>query len=193
MSQASTPEPTPDSTTHDSHPPQEEAEAATAGRDSDDQHTDSAPESTDSGSDPAEEDALPENPRMVFRFTRVAVLVILVVAVGISPAAMALPWLSVLYVIPLGLLYWIFRIRTVVDRSGVTARTLFRTRHLEWSEIRALSLDERRWVRAVTDTERGIVLPVVRVRDLPRLSVLSGGRIRDPLATTPPETDDSTS
>ncbi|PRW62630.1 PH domain-containing protein [Actinopolyspora mortivallis] len=190
MSQASTPEPTPDSTPHDSHPRQEETEAATGG-DSDEQRTDSAPEGTDSGSGSAEEDALPENPRMVFRFTRVALLVILVVAVGISPAAMALPWLSVLYVIPLGLLCWIFRTSTVVDRSGVTARTLFRTRHLEWSEIRALSLDERRWVRAVTDTERGIVLPVVRVRDLPRLSVLSGGRIRDPLATTPPETDHS--
>nr|WP_246300921.1 PH domain-containing protein [Actinopolyspora biskrensis] len=74
--------------------------------------------------------------------------------------------------------------RTVAGPSGLTTRSLFRTESLEWTEIKALRLDERRWVRAITHSGREIPLPVVRVRDVPRLAATSGGRLRDPLAPT---------
>ncbi|ASU78074.1 hypothetical protein CDG81_06870 [Actinopolyspora erythraea] len=123
----------------------------------------------------------PELPsRLVFRLTRVSLLVILVLAVCISPVAASLPWLSVLYLVPLGLILWVVRMRTVVDESGITARTLTGSTRMAWTEIRALRLDERRWVRAVTTSDRQVRLPALRVRDVPRLAAMSGGRIQDP-------------
>ncbi|WP_017973963.1 PH domain-containing protein [Actinopolyspora halophila] len=128
------------------------------------------------------EDGTARAPRLVFRFTRVSLLVLLIVAVCISPVAASIPWLSLLYLVPFGLLYWVIRMRTLAGPSGLTTRSLFRTESLEWTEIKALRLDERRWVRAITHSDREVPLPVVRVRDVPRLAATSGGRLRDPLA-----------
>ncbi|GAB3552198.1 hypothetical protein J2S53_000159 [Actinopolyspora lacussalsi] len=140
--------------------------------------TEREPEPTESDLDPAEHSELP--PRLVFRITRVSLLVILVVAFCISPMAASLPPLSVLYLIPLGLIVWLVRTRTVVDESGITARSLTGTTRMDWSDIRALRLDERHWVRAVTTSDREVRLPAIRVRDVPRLAVMSRGRIQDP-------------
>ncbi|SFE50456.1 PH domain-containing protein [Actinopolyspora alba] len=129
-------------------------------------------------SEQAEPPELPS--RLVFRITRVGLLVILVVAFCISPIAASLPPLSVLYLIPLGLIVWLVRTRTVVDESGITARTLTGRTRMDWSDIRALRLDERHWVRAVTTSDREVRLPAIRVRDVPRLAVMSRGRIQDP-------------
>ncbi|SDK85670.1 PH domain-containing protein [Actinopolyspora mzabensis] len=129
-------------------------------------------------SEQAEPPELP--PRLVFRITRVSLLVILVLAFCISPVAASLPPLSVLYLIPLGLIVWVVRTRTVVDESGITARTLTGATRMDWSDIRALRLHERRWVRAVTTSDREVRLPALRVRDVPRLATMSRGRIQDP-------------
>lgn len=133
---------------------------------------------------PAEESRRAKLPsRLTFRITPVAVLVILALAVCISPVAAAVPWLSLLYSVPLGLLVWVLRVRTVVDGDGVTAKNITGTRRVAWSELSSLRLDERRWVRAVKRNGETVLLPTVRVRDLPRLSAMSGGRLADPTET----------
>ncbi|SDP48912.1 PH domain-containing protein [Actinopolyspora xinjiangensis] len=156
----------------------EESEATPAGT-TERERPDEAPESAPESSGRREE--RPELPsRLVFRLTRVSLLVILVLAVCISPVAASLPWLSVLYLVPLGLVLWVVRMRTVVDESGITARTLTGSTRMAWTEIKALRLDERHWVRAVTTSDRQVRLPALRVRDVPRLAAMSGGRIQDP-------------
>ncbi|WP_438388396.1 PH domain-containing protein [Actinopolyspora saharensis] len=148
----------------------------------------SAPQAATSEPSPSSEDDAEGDvrraPRLVFRFTRVSLLVLLVVAVCISPVAASLPWLSLLYLVPFGLLYWVIRMRTLAGPSGLTTRSLFRSESLQWTEIKALRLDERRWVRAITHSDREVPLPVVRVRDVPRLAAASGGWLRDPLTPT---------
>ncbi|MGJ7906297.1 PH domain-containing protein [Actinopolyspora sp. H202] len=137
-----------------------------------------AEHSPEGDSEQAEHPELPS--RLVFRITRVSLLVILVIAFCISPMAASLPPLSLLYLIPLGLIVWVVRTRTVVDESGITARTLTGATRMDWSDIRALRLHERHWVRAVTTSDREVRLPALRVRDVPRLAVMSRGRIQDP-------------
>lgn len=123
---------------------------------------------------------LPE--RLTFRITPVSLIGVLTVAVCVSPAAAAIPWLLWLYVIPLALLVWVLRVRTTVDRDGITARTVTRRIRFDWDDVRALRLNERKWVHAVLLSGRDIKLPAVRVRDLPRVAAMSGGRISDPAA-----------
>ncbi len=132
---------------------------------------------------------LPES--LTFRITPVALMVVLTIAVCVSPAAAALPSLTVLYVVPLGLSVWILRVRTTVHGRGLTVRTVTRTRELAWDDIRSLRLSERHWVRAVTPDGSQIRLPAVRVRDLPRLAAMSGGRVSDPDEEPEDDPDDT--
>lgn len=181
----------PGSSTADERPPAAGSETGSTPVDSREdaaEASDSTPPTAASEVAPAEaeraEDDTARAPRLVFRFTRVSLLVLLVVTVCISPVAASIPWLSLLYLVPFGLLYWVIRMRTLAGPSGLTTRSLFRTESLEWTQIKALRLDERRWVRAITHSDREIPLPVVRVRDVPRLAAASGGRLRDPLGPT---------
>ncbi|RCW39137.1 PH (Pleckstrin Homology) domain-containing protein [Halopolyspora algeriensis] len=120
--------------------------------------------------------------RLTFRITRLSIIGVLTVAVCVSPAAAAAPWLLWLYILPLGLLVWVLRVRTTVDTGGLVARTAVRTFRIGWDELRSLRINERRWVRAVLHSGREIRLPAVRVRDLPRLAAMSDDRISDPTA-----------
>lgn len=140
---------------------------------------------------------VPELPRsLTFRITRITLLVIFVLAICMTPVAWAAPWTLSLYLIPLVLIVWVLRARTVVTADAISARML-RTRRVPWSEVRSFRLDQRRWLRAVLrdDAEAGstreVLLPAVRVRDLPRLAAMSGGRLPDLTATTDSETTDS--
>lgn len=120
--------------------------------------------------------------RLIFRITPISLLAVLTVAICVTPVAWYQPWLLLLYLLPAGLLVWIFRVRTVVTADSITATALGRTR-IPWDDVRSVKLDERRWVRAVLDSGKEVLLPAVRVRDLPRLAAMSGGRLPDPAPT----------
>lgn len=126
---------------------------------------------------PAAAGAVPA--RLTFRITPISLLAVLTVAICVTPVAWYQPWLLLLYLLPAGLLVWIFRVRTVVTADSITATALARTR-IPWDDVRSVKLDERRWVRAVLDSGKEVLLPAVRVRDLPRLAAMSGGRLPDP-------------
>lgn len=123
--------------------------------------------------------------RLTFRITSVTLLAVFTVAICVTPIAWARPWLLPMYLIPLLLLVWIMRVRTVVDTEGITARTVLRTKRFGWDEVQSFRLDERRWLRAVLSSGKEVQLPSVRVRDLPHLSAMSGGRLSDPTAQVP--------
>jgi hypothetical protein len=118
--------------------------------------------------------------RLVFRIPATAVLGALLLALAATPFAFAAPGLYAVYVVPLVMIFWILRLRTVADADGLVARTLFGRHELAWGDIRALRLSERSWVRAVLDGGREQTLPTVRTRHLPALALISGGRLDDP-------------
>jgi hypothetical protein len=125
--------------------------------------------------------------RLVFRIpvtTLFAVAIVLGCAIPLVSAAR--PLLLVL-LLPLAAAGWVLWARTTVDDRGVRVRGLTGSRALRWSEISALRVRERGWVRCVPvsdDSEpstasREVILPCVRARHLPLLAALSGGRLPD--------------
>jgi hypothetical protein len=125
--------------------------------------------------------------RLVFRIPATAVLGALLLALAATPFAFAAPGLYLIYLVPLGAIVWVLRLRTIADADGLVARTLFGRHELRWGDIRALRLSERSWVRAVLDDDQEQTLPTVRARHLPALALISNGRLDDP--TEPPPRD----
>lgn len=125
--------------------------------------------------------------RAVFRVSPVASLFVLFLLVCMTPVA-AGPYqiLLVLYLVPILLLGWIVRTKTVADQDGLTARTLFRSRHIGWDELRGIKLLGRTRTLAVLADDSEVRLPEVRVRHLAQLAQLSGGRLPDPTAPAAP-------
>jgi hypothetical protein len=118
--------------------------------------------------------------RLVFRIPATAVLGALLFAVTATPFAWAAPGLLAIYLVPVVATAWVLRVRTTADGEKLVARTLFGRHVLPWSDVRALKVSERSWVRAVDEAGKELPLPNVRTRHLPALSLISGGRLDDP-------------
>ncbi|MBB5155404.1 PH domain-containing protein [Saccharopolyspora phatthalungensis] len=123
-----------------------------------------------------------EEPKpLTFRITPVALLAVLAIIICATPlATTAGTWALLLYLIPLVLLVWILRTRTTVGPQQVAVRTIVGRTRFSWDDVASLRLDERRWLKAVLRSGKEVRLPAVRVRDLPRLSAISSGRLPDP-------------
>lgn len=117
----------------------------------------------------------------VFRPARLTILAAIALAVCATPVAFGAPWLWLVYLIPLGIVVWVLRVRTTADADAVTVRRLLGHRRVPWSDISSLRLRERR-VAAVLSDGAEVPLPAVAARDLSRLSAVSGGRLADPSA-----------
>lgn len=135
--------------------------------------------------------------KATFRVPLIALLAIFGLMVCLAPTAFAdVPGLWVLYVIPLALIVFVVRPKTVATPQGLTVRTVFGHRELPWEALKGLSISKRAKVRAVLTDDSMISLPSVRTRHLPVLALVSGGRLKDPsgliddLVTTP-ETPES--
>jgi hypothetical protein len=121
--------------------------------------------------------------RLVFRRSPLGLAAVAFLLVAAVPFAFGAPWLWLIYVVPLGLAYWIVRVRTVVDAESVTVRRLFGRGSVPWSEISSLRLGKKSRVSAVLTDGTELPLPTVHVRDLPALAAVSGGRLPDPTQT----------
>lgn len=126
----------------------------------------------------------PKKKRAVMRTPGSTIIVIFLLAVGMTPFAWTAPGMLVLYLIPVGWLYWVLRVRTTVTPDGIFVRKLFSGEHLPWSGLRGFATDKRGGLTAVTTEDTRIRLPAVRGRHLPVLSLLSGGRLPDPTGLT---------
>jgi hypothetical protein len=128
-------------------------------------------------------------PHAVFRVSPLVVLVALTLAVCVTPVAWAAPYLWLIYLLPIGVVVWTLRVRTVADPETVAVRRVIGGREVPWSEIAKVQLGRARnpasaRVSAVLNDGSTIGLPAVHVRDLPRLAAVSGGRLPDPAAST---------
>jgi hypothetical protein len=114
------------------------------------------------------------------RMSRTALLPIVVLAFCVLPLGAATPWLLLLLVVPAALAAWVFRVGVDVAEPGITVRSLVGARSVPWSELAGIRVGERGDLWLVTTADTQVRLPVLRARDLPRLSELSGGRIPAP-------------
>ena len=121
-----------------------------------------------------------EPPTVVFRISPLSLLAVVALAICATPVAFGAPWLWVVLAVPVGLAYWVLRVRTTAGPDTVEARGALRTRRVPWSDITALRVRSSR-TRSRVGVVRGngseLSLPAVRVRDLPRLAAASGGRL----------------
>ncbi|MCO1580886.1 PH domain-containing protein [Crossiella sp. SN42] len=119
---------------------------------------------------------------LIFRIPTAAMIPAALLFVCATPLAFGAPGLQVVYLVPLALVLWVIRTRTVVDAEQVRIRTLFGARSIAWSDIAALRLTKASGVKAVLTDDSEVTLPAVRVRDLDALARASGGRFGEPEA-----------
>jgi hypothetical protein len=112
--------------------------------------------------------------------SRTALLPVVLLAFCVLPLAAATPWLLLLEVVPLALAVWVFRVGVDVGEDGIAVRSLVGVRTVPWPELAGIRVGERGDLWLVTTAATQLRLPVLRARDLPRLSTLSGGRIPAP-------------
>jgi hypothetical protein len=121
----------------------------------------------------------------IFRIPKTAYLAIAFLVFCMTPVALGeFHWLAVIYIFPLVLLFFVLRTRTIADSRGLTVRTMFGQRRLPWAALKGLVLTDKARVRAVLTDDTQITLPTVRTRHLPVLSLVSGGRLKDPTGLT---------
>jgi hypothetical protein len=113
----------------------------------------------------------------VFRPARLSILGVLLLAVCATPVAFGAPFFWLVYLLPLGAIAWVLRVRTVADAEALTVRRILGTRRVRWAEISSLRLRDKATVRAVLTDGAELPLPSVHVRDLPQLAAASGGRL----------------
>jgi hypothetical protein len=116
----------------------------------------------------------------VFRPARLSILGVLLLAVCVTPVAFGAPFFWLVYLVPLGAIAWVLRVRTVADAEALTVRRILGTRRVPWAEISSLRLRDKATVRAVLTDGAELPLPSVHVRDLPQLAAASGGRLHVP-------------
>jgi len=121
----------------------------------------------------------------VFRPSSLQVLGALAIAFCATPFALGAPLFFLVYLVPIGLVVWTLRVRTVADPEALTIRRVLGGRRVPWSEISSLRLVRGRRhtgsrVSAVLTDGAELPLPAVTVRDLPQLAAVSGGRLPDP-------------
>jgi hypothetical protein len=118
----------------------------------------------------------------VFRNSPLAVLAAIAFMVCFTPVALTVPGMTVLYLIPIAMVFWVLRLRTTVDADTIAARGTLRTQRVDWADVTALRLRTRSRISAVLNSGAELPLPAVHVRDLPVLAMMSGGRLPDPSA-----------
>jgi hypothetical protein len=123
--------------------------------------------------------------KLVFRVPGSSLVAVVFLAMSASWVAVASPWYTLVYLLPLGFAVWVLRTRTVVDADRIVVRRVFSRRELPWSSVASLRVADRKWVRAVRSDGVEVVLPTVRTRHLPALAIVSGGRLSDPTEPAP--------
>lgn len=92
------------------------------------------------------------------------------------------PWFAWTIVIPAGVAWWIWRLRTTVDAQGITSVTTFTTVRVPWHDVAGLRFPKWSTARVVLNDGSTVRLPAVGFNDLPIIAQASGGRVPDPFA-----------
>ena len=121
----------------------------------------------------------PATPRAVFRISPLMILFAFALGNCAIPDAFGAPYLWLIYLVPVAVVVWTLRTRTVVDTDGMRVRRLVGGRRVPWDAVGGLRVDRRNTVHAVLTEGGEVTLPAVHVRDLPALAAASGGRLPD--------------
>lgn len=116
----------------------------------------------------------------VLGLPRLAHIAVFMVALGALFPVVGAPLWAVLYVIPVALAVWIERTRTRVSADGLDLRTMFGSRHIDWSEVKGLQIPKRGALKLHLADESDVALPAVGYDRLEDLIEASDGRIPDP-------------
>jgi Bacterial PH domain len=134
------------------------------------------------GAGPAEPDVtmdtMPRSDRATFRLPAVALFVPALLFFCIAPLATAGGWWALLFVVPVAALAWVLITRTTATEDRMTAHGLLGSRRMSWTDLDQLEFTDSRWAIAVAQDGRRLRLPMVRPRDLPRLTAVAGGTLR---------------
>ena len=114
------------------------------------------------------------------RMNRTALIPVGLLALCTVPLALAAPWTPVLLLIPLVVALWVLRVGVDIADDGLTVRSLAGERRVPWDELAGIRVAPGGDLWLVTTGGTEVRVPVIRARDLPRLSALSGGRIDVP-------------
>ncbi|GAC56148.1 hypothetical protein GOHSU_04_00170 [Gordonia hirsuta DSM 44140 = NBRC 16056] len=117
-----------------------------------------------------------------FAISRLSYLTVLVTLLVVFMMVGVWTWFAVLLVLPVVQIWWIRRIKTVVDHDGLTAVHTFDSTRVPWSQVAGLQFPRWRAVRAVLIDGGYVRLPAVTFDDLPVLALISDGRVPDPFA-----------
>lgn len=118
---------------------------------------------------------------LVVRISPMAHIAVGFVTLGIFALIYALPsWSWVLLVVPVLASAVIVRYRTVADRDRVTARTLLKSRTVDWTQIEGLRFTRSAWAKARLTDGSEMSLPAVTFATLPLLTAASNGRVPNP-------------
>ena len=90
------------------------------------------------------------------------------------------PGALALLVVPVLMSVAFERLRTTADQTSVTARTLLTSKTIPWTHVEGLRFQRGGWARACRQDGSEQVLPAVTFTELPKLNVVSGGRVPDP-------------
>jgi hypothetical protein len=112
--------------------------------------------------------------------SRTMVLPVVVFALCLLPVALLSPWALLVLLVPALLAAWVLRVAVTVGDDGVGVQSLVGRRQVPWAEVAGIRVGRRGDLWLVTTRGTEVRLPVLRARDLPRLSALSGGRIDVP-------------
>ena len=114
------------------------------------------------------------------RMSRTALLPVVLLLLCAVPLASAASWTPVVLLVPVLVTAWVLRVGVDVDDDAITVRSLVGRRRVPWSELSGIRVGRRNDLWLVTTGATEVRLPVLRARDLPRLSSASGGRIPAP-------------
>jgi hypothetical protein len=132
---------------------------------------------------PAPSSHTPEPTTQVIQISRLSFLACGLLFLAVLSPAMAWPAaFSWMLVIPLLVVAWVLRVRTVVGPDGIVARATFTTTTIGWDSLKGIRFPKRGWARATLTDDTEVALPVVTFGRLPQLAEASGGRITDPYA-----------
>ncbi len=114
------------------------------------------------------------------RMSRTSLLPVVVFALCLLPVAFVFSWALLVLLVPAVLALWVLRVGVTVGDDGIEVQSLIGRRLVPWDELSGIRVGRRGDLSLVTVRGTELRLPVLRARDLPRLSALSGGRIDVP-------------
>ena len=114
------------------------------------------------------------------RMSRTVLLPVVLFAFCLLPLATVTPWLLLLLLVPALLAAWVVRVGVDLGDQGVTVRSLLGGRTVAWDRLTGIRVADDGALWLVTTAGTQVRLPVLRPRDLPRLSELTAGRIPAP-------------